>query len=199
MNCLQKAQPPFIFNSTLLDCQALLLEKTLDHPDPSISEPTIKFWKSTYGKLLQKDYPKCMFHVLEKLSRIGKISLLKHDAEVHQKCHAAQQIYRGASATGNCMVTTMNNMSSKRVKLIEQDEGESNCSGSFSKRVRLELTEHQKEVRRAQRGKERDCSGHGPGIRTYTSLDFSQTNDDSQDLKDIRNTETILEMLKRPL
>lgn len=198
LNCLQKAQPPFEFNSALLNCQALLLEKTLDHPDSSISEPTIKFWKSTYGKIPQKDYPKCLYHVLEKLSRAGKINLFKHDAKLHQKCHAAQQLYRGASALGNCVVTTMNR-SSKRLKLVEQEEGGSNCSGSYSKKARLELTEHQKEVRRAQQGKERDCSGHGPGIRTYTSLDFSQNNDDSQELEDIRNTETILEMLKRPI
>ena len=36
-----------------------------------------------------------------------------------------------------------------------------------------ELIEHQNEVRRAQQGREKDCSGHGPGIRTYTSVDFS--------------------------
>lgn len=61
-----------------------------------------------------------------------------------------------------------------------------------------ELTEHQKEVRRAQQGKTRDCEGRGPGIRTYTSVDFSQGNEDeSQESQDILNADTILERLKR--
>lgn len=61
-----------------------------------------------------------------------------------------------------------------------------------------ELTEHQKEVRRAQQGKTRDCEGRGPGIRTYTSVDFSQGNEDeSQENQDILNADTILERLKR--
>ncbi|KAL6548573.1 hypothetical protein OROGR_008994 [Orobanche gracilis] len=54
-----------------------------------------------------------------------------------------------------------------------------------AKRRRSELTEHQKEVRRAQQGRARDCSGHGPGIRTYTSVDFSQGNEESQDSLDM--------------
>ena len=50
-----------------------------------------------------------------------------------------------------------------------------------AKRKRGELTEHQKEVRRAQQGRTRDSSGHGPCIQTYTALDFSQGNEESQD------------------
>lgn len=70
-------------------------------------------------------------------------------------------------------------------------------SSQSSKRKRLELTEHQKEVRRAQQGMERDSSGHGPGIRTYTCVDFSQGNEESQDSQEIRNPESILEKLIR--
>lgn len=46
------------------------------------------------------------------------------------------------------------------------------------------LTEHQKEVRRAQQGREWDCGGHGPGIRTYTNVDFSQGNDELPETQD---------------
>lgn len=53
-------------------------------------------------------------------------------------------------------------------------------------------------MRRAQQGKLTDCSGHGPGIRTYTSADFSQGNhEDSQDSQDIRDSVLILDLLKR--
>jgi telomere-associated protein RIF1 len=64
----------------------------------------------------------------------------------------------------------------------------------------LELTEHQKEVRRAQQGRERDTGGHGPGIRTYTNADFSQGLDDSQESLDaIRDSEAILELLRKTI
>lgn len=81
----------------------------------------------------------------------------------------------------------------KRVELVKDHE-----KSLGNKRKRLELTEHQKEVRRAQQGRSRDCEGRGPGVRTYTSVDFSQgTEDESQESQDLRNTEAILEMLKR--
>lgn len=81
-------------------------------------------------------------------------------------------------------MTATHNKSSKRIWLMEDavnqlQQEEKLCPSS--KRNRLELTEHQKEVRRAQQGRERDCCGRGPGIRTYTSVDFSQGNEDSQE------------------
>lgn len=66
-----------------------------------------------------------------------------------------------------------------------------------SKRKRPELTERQKEVRRAQQGRVRDCDGRGPGIRTYTSVDFSQGNEESQESQEIRDADSILEMLRK--
>uniref|UniRef100_A0A7N0U838 Uncharacterized protein n=1 Tax=Kalanchoe fedtschenkoi TaxID=63787 RepID=A0A7N0U838_KALFE len=198
LNSLSKAQPPFVFNSKLLKFQAALLQKALNHPNPSISEPTIKFWNSTYGKQLLVDYPQCLLFVLDKLSKAGKISLFKQGASVLQKCLGAQQLSNSGLTTGKGIITTTNNRNSKRVELVGKDTMGPECSGSKSKRTKLELTEHQREVRRAQQGKERDCNGHGPGIRTYTSLDFSQSNDNSQELEDVRNAESILEMLKRP-
>lgn len=80
------------------------------------------------------------------------------------------------------------------MELVE-DIGKKGCLGL--KRKKSELTEHQKEVRRAQQGRERDCNGHGPGIRTYTGVDFSQGNEESQDSEDIRDAESILELLRR--
>lgn len=65
-----------------------------------------------------------------------------------------------------------------------------------SKRKRPDLTEHQKEVRQAQQGRARDCNGHGPGVLTYTSADFSQTNEESQESQGIRDADSILEMLR---
>ncbi|KAK6941695.1 hypothetical protein RJ641_027072 [Dillenia turbinata] len=63
------------------------------------------------------------------------------------------------------------------------------------KRKRLGLTEHQKEVRPAQQGRERDCSGHGPSIPTYADVDFSQGNEESQESQEIRNADSILQMI----
>lgn len=76
---------------------------------------------------------------------------------------------------------------------------EDHGKGLGFKRKKLELTEHQKEVRRAQQGRSRDCEGRGPGVRTYTSVDFSQgmEEESQEESQDLRNTEAILEMLKR--
>lgn len=97
-------------------------------------------------------------------------------------------------------MTATNSWNSKRVELVEDTANQfepENRLASSSKRKRVGLTEHQKEVRRAQQGRGMDCSGHGPGIRTYTSVDFSQGNEDSQESQEIRDPESILEMLRR--
>ncbi|XP_057508654.1 uncharacterized protein LOC130791508 [Actinidia eriantha] len=194
LNGLQSRRPPLTFDSSFLKLQAPLLKRTLDHPNPSISEPTITFWNSTYA-LEKLDYPPNLLSVLDKLSRNGRINLCKRTFPFIGKCNSktnAPQRYRVSTATQN--------RSSKRVKLLEGKANgiEDNDKQSFCpKRKRQELTEHQKEVRRAQQGRERDCSGHGPGIRTYTALDFSQGNEESQDSQEIRDAESILEMLSR--
>lgn len=77
------------------------------------------------------------------------------------------------------------------------DPGDKAKPSPSLKRKRLELTEHQKEVRRAQQGREKDSNGHGPGIRTYTSVDFSQGNEESQESQEFQNTESILGKLRR--
>ncbi|KAI9192702.1 hypothetical protein LWI28_026782 [Acer negundo] len=189
LNSLLRSQPPIIFNSSFLKLQACLLEKTLDHPNSSISEPTINFWNSTYGKQLVLEYPQNLLHVLDKLSRNVRINLCMRSQPFLKRCHSA---IRDISTPQKYKVTATHNRSSKRIELMEATVNRSN-----PRRKKLELTEHQKEVRWAQQGRDGDCSGHGPGIRTYTSLDFSQGNDDSQESQDTRNPEAILEMLRR--
>ncbi|XWS17107.1 hypothetical protein CRYUN_Cryun33cG0039400 [Craigia yunnanensis] len=196
LNCLQRSQPPITFDSSFLKLQACLLEKTLGHPNTSISDHTIIFWNSTYGKQINLEYPQNLRHVLDKLSRNGRIILYNRRKSFLVRCSTLEK----NTAPQSCKVIATQNRSSKRVELMEGMIGEFNQKDkppSFPKRKRPELTEHQKEVRRAQEGKERDCSGHGPGIRTYTSLDFSQGNEDSQENQDIRDSEAMLEMLRK--
>ncbi|XP_050264666.1 uncharacterized protein LOC126708773 isoform X2 [Quercus robur] len=184
-------------NWSSCDIKAPLLEKTLEHPNPSISEPTITFWNSTYGEQIKLDYPQSLLHVIDKLSRNGKINLRKRSLSYLERCcsrlgvNTALQRYR---------VTATHNISSKRVEFVEDTVNQLQHEEKLSRRLKrksLELTEHQKEVRRAQQGRERDCSGRGPGIQTYTNVDFSQGNEDSQESQEIRDPESIMEMLKR--
>ena len=195
LNCLQRSWPPITFDSSFLKLQACLLEKTLGHPNSSISDPTTIFWNSTYGKQMNLEYPQNLLHVLDKLSRNGRINIHNRSKSFLVRCSTLEKNI----APQSCKVTATQNRSSKRVEL-EGMIGQFNQKYKprlFSKRKRLELTEHQKEVRRAQQGRERDCSGHGPGIRTYTSLDFSQRNEESQESRDIRDSEAMLEMLRK--
>lgn len=195
---LRSSQPPIIFDSAFLKLQAPLLKETLDHPNPSISEPTITFWNSTYGEQIKLDYPQSLLHVLDKLSRNGRINLHRRSLPFLERCYSrlgvdtAAQRYR--------VSTAKHNKSSKRVEFVEDTVNQLNPVEKLSsrlKRKRLELTEHQKEVRRAQQGRDRDCYGHGPGIRTYTSVDFSQGNEDSQESQEIQNPESFLETLQK--
>lgn len=185
LNSLRSSWPPINFDSSFLKLQAPLLESTLDHPNSAISEPTIKFWNSTYGEQIQLNYPKSLIPILDKLSRNGAIKLFRAS---HFKLDDGQQGYR---------VTATPNLGSKRVELAGGSQKDCQHNNSSSKRKRPELTEHQKEVRRAQQGRGRDCDGRGPGIRTYTSVDFSQGNEESQESQEIRNADAILEMLRK--
>ncbi|KAJ9557965.1 hypothetical protein OSB04_012579 [Centaurea solstitialis] len=153
---LQINQPLINFNSTFLRLQATLLESTLDHPNSLISDPTIAFWNSTYGQQTKLDYPQNLLPVLDKLFRNSKINLCRKS---HPKPDAAK-------------ITATLNRCVKRVELVDDRAKELG-----SKRRKLELTERQKEVRRAQQGRSKDCEGRGPGVRTYTSVDFSQGNE----------------------
>ncbi|KAJ8753197.1 hypothetical protein K2173_017786 [Erythroxylum novogranatense] len=194
LNCLMMSQPPIRYDSGFLKLQADLLKKTLDHPNPAIADLTIKYWNSTYGKQFDLEYPRSLLDLLDKLSRKKRIKLQEKNLPFLVKCQSPSDI----SAQKHKVTTA--HKSTKRIELMEDlkdhsEQGNEHCS--FSKRKRLELTEHQKEVRRAQQGREMDCNGHGPGIRTYTTVDFSQGNEDSQESQEIRNPDSILEMLRR--
>ncbi|XP_038700886.1 uncharacterized protein LOC119997769 [Tripterygium wilfordii] len=182
--CLRRCQPPIVFDSASLKLHAPLLEMTLDHPNSSISEPTIAFWNSTYGEQINLQFPQNLVNVLDKLSRNKRITLQKRNLPFLVKCQSTSEVL----ARHRYRATATNNSISKRVELVEDTLNQSEqtvkvCSSL--KRKRIELTEHQKEVRRAQQGRERDCSGHGAGIKTYTNVDFSQGNGDSQESQEI--------------
>ncbi|GFQ00452.1 hypothetical protein PHJA_002189200 [Phtheirospermum japonicum] len=183
LNALQQSQPSIKFDSSFLKSQEPLLERALDHPNRAISESTINFWNSTYGARNNLEFPKNLVPVLDKLSRNGKINICSRN-------HHLQ--YNVTNTLKKC---------SKRVEIVGNpisgpEDFEEIYLGAKRKR-RPELTEHQKEVRRAQQGRATDCNGHGPGIRTYTSVDFSQGNEESQDSPDIRDAESILGMLRK--
>lgn len=187
LNCLQMSWPPINFDSSFLKLQAPLLETTLDHPNISISEPTIKFWNSTYGDQMKLNYPQTLVPILDKLSRNGKIKL----------CGRRLSKLDDISGPQRYKVTTTLNQGSKRVELVGDKVRGCQHDSLSSKRKRPELTERQKEVRRAQQGRVRDCDGRGPGIRTYTSVDFSQGNEESQESQEFRDADSILEMLRK--
>nr|GME05980.1 telomere-associated protein RIF1-like [Ipomoea batatas] len=175
---LQKSQPVMNFDSSFLKLQVPLLEKTLDHPNLEISNPSIQFWNATYGEQINLQYPENLLPILDKLSRNGKLTLCR-------KTIPAPNRYKVSASLNRC---------SKRVEFV--DENTKVYPGR--KRKHAELTEHQKEVRRAQQGRHSDSIGRGPGIRTYTSVDFSQDNEESQEeSQDIRDADSTLEMLQR--
>lgn len=200
LSCLRRSQPPISFGSAFLKLYEPLFEKTLDHPYPSISEPTINFWNFTFGEQYILEFPPSLLPVLDKLSRNGKLKLQKRSLPFLQKCNSKNDVY---DALKECKVTSKHNSTSKRVEILldhrkhpEQKEAPLPLN---LKRKRLELTEHQKEVKRAQQGKEMDSGGHGPGIRTYTNLDFSQGHEDSQESQELRDSEAILQMLRKAI
>ncbi|KRH20156.1 hypothetical protein GLYMA_13G160200v4, partial [Glycine max] len=141
-----------------------LFKKTLDHPYPSISEPTINFWNCTFGQQIILDFPSSLLCVLDKLSRNGRLKLQKRSLPCLQKCHSHEE---ANDALEGCRDSPKHNWTSKRVELVLDTLKEAPPPLSFKKR-RLELTEHLKGVRRAQQGRERDTGGRGPGIRIYT-------------------------------
>lgn len=171
---LQRSQPSIQFDSSFLNFQQPLLERALDHPIPAISEAAVNFWNSTYGVQTKLDFPKSLVPVLDKLSRNGKIKICGRN-HYTDDCISSLEGYKVTNTLKKC---------SKRVEILGSPVQGSKVSDDIylgAKRKRPELTEHQKEVRRAQQGRAMDSNGHGPGIRTYTPADFSQGNEESQD------------------
>ncbi|KAI4380463.1 hypothetical protein MLD38_006652 [Melastoma candidum] len=160
LRCSTRSQPKIEFNSSLLKVQARLLEQTLRHSKQSISDPAVGLWNSTYGVQTNLDYPKTLLPILDSLWR-------------------SDRIYLGNVRGMHQTMTMTRNRTSKRVELAAPDH--SSKQMARKKQKGTELTEHQKEVRAAQLGRSMDCEGRGPGVRTYTILDFSQGNEDSQE------------------
>ncbi|XP_073156467.1 uncharacterized protein [Henckelia pumila] len=188
---LLQCQSSLKFDASMLKLQQPLLERTLDHPNPTISEPTISFWNSTYGEQIKLDFPQNLLPMLDKLYRSGKIKLC------NRTCHMEDNINRLPRSK---VLATLNKCSKRVENIGNPTHGSQRDFDKLkfsTKRKQSELTEHQREVKRAQQGRARDCNGHGPGIRTYTAVDFSQGNEESQDSEDIRDSESILEMLKK--
>ncbi|KAJ6435801.1 hypothetical protein OIU84_000929 [Salix udensis] len=114
LDCLRRCQPPIVFDSSLLKLQAPLLEKTLDHPKATISELTVTFWNSTYGKQIKLDYPESLLDILDKLSRNKRINLRPKSLQFLVKCHPVSEVTARRSR-----VTATNSRNSKRVELVE--------------------------------------------------------------------------------
>lgn len=153
LNSLQRSWPPITFDSSFLKFQASLLEKTLDHLNFTISENTINFWNCTYGEQVHLDYPQNLLPVLDKLSRNEKINICKTKLASNGKaCSGVTSSF----ADERCTVTATLSHCSKRVELLGDAINDLlgiNKLQLSSKREWSELTEHQKEVRRAQQGR----------------------------------------------
>ncbi|KAF5203455.1 Telomere-associated protein rif1 [Thalictrum thalictroides] len=196
LSSMERSQPPIIFDSSFLKVQAPVLETTLDSPILAIAESTITFWNHTYGNQVNLDYRRSLLPVLDKLSRKGKLNIYRSSPTLIVNDRSKEVM----SAPLRYRVAATQNKISKRVELMEDRQNDFRSTNKLVpglKRRKFELTEHQKEVRRAQQGRDRDCSGHGPGIRTYTSVDFSQGNEESQESQELRDPESILEMLRK--
>ncbi|KAL1563425.1 hypothetical protein AAHA92_05893 [Salvia divinorum] len=174
LKCLQQGQPSVQFDSSFLSFQAPLLERTLDHPNSVISAATTNFWNSTYGLQSKLEFPKALVPTLDKLSRYGILKICRRN-HYEEDCTSNLDRYKVTNTLKKC---------SKIVEILRNPvHGSKGCDNINlgAKRKRVELTEHQKEVRRAQQGRTRDSNGRGPCIQTYTALDFSQGNEESQD------------------
>ncbi|CAN6449821.1 unnamed protein product [Victoria cruziana] len=185
LDCTERSQPPLIYDSSLLHLQAPLLGAGLDHSHVPIANATVSFWNRTYAKGISLSYPSCLLPVLDKLYRGGKLHLRK----IHE--------FEDAGTLGGSnwlTVTATQKQNSKRVSFVKDDQNVKfvKVPALGLKRKKMELTEHQREVKRLQQGRGRDCTGHGPGVKTYTSMDFSQGNEDSQDTEEPLDANAIL-------
>ncbi|XP_031481646.1 uncharacterized protein LOC116251483 isoform X2 [Nymphaea colorata] len=190
LDCMERSHPPLIYDSSLLHLQAPLLFAGLDHSHATIANATISFWNRTYAKGISLSYPSCLLPVLDKLSRGGKLHLRK----IPDEFEAAET----SSGPKWLTVTATQKKNSKRVSFMKDDKNVEfvKVPALGLKRKKMELTEHQREVKRLQQGRGRDCMGHGPGLKTYTSMDFSQGNEHSQDTEEPLDADAILKKLR---
>ncbi|XP_057874103.2 uncharacterized protein LOC131080028 [Cryptomeria japonica] len=84
----------------------------------------------------------------------------------------------------------------KKLEFMEDSPQDYVSIPSTVKRKQCPLTDHQREVKRAQRGRGMDTMGHGPGIKTYTAADFSQGNGDSEEPEEFNLADIIFDKCK---
>ncbi|KAH9329689.1 hypothetical protein KI387_001797, partial [Taxus chinensis] len=284
LNCLQKCQPPIIFDSNFLSLQAPLLVAAFQHIHSPIANHTVAFWEATYGNAHLLTYPTSLVPVLRNLlqkvkinlpgfsvsmkgqlplascstecangdileqsnnfsnylktidihrphqdfensntpdhqSAVNKLTSIRANnsnakvASIHirgseqRECsHLAEKILsrslQGVSSSqkgGSVQMTQKASLSQGRKKLEFMDESPKDYVSipSTVKRKQCPLTDHQREVKRAQRGCGIDTMGHGPGIKTYTAADFSQGNGDSEEPEEFNLADIILNKCKK--
>nr|CAD1827722.1 unnamed protein product [Ananas comosus var. bracteatus] len=185
LDCLKRSQPPILFNSSFLDPQASLLQTTLGHPHPPISDVTIEFWRTTYNRKVSLRYPSCLLPTLEKLSRSGRIIL--------QKDSAANDAFSCKERRGSSRTPAVSNAQKRPLSVIasefENDHGLVNLYKGFKrKRFKSENgpIKGMKHVERFEDVSGSDCR-----------MDTMSASNNLSERKEPRKPEYIMEMLRR--
>ncbi|EFJ17162.1 hypothetical protein SELMODRAFT_421171 [Selaginella moellendorffii] len=197
LSCLQRCQPEMVFDSDLLFLQASSLACALEHPYDPISNRTLAFWEETYARTPALSYPSSLLPSLAKLKSQVAITLpglVASDLEpyttqimpgsldaqsMENRTPEATPLKKvfSAAATGGQVLAT-DEIPRKKVRLSNAGrmEMEDKSSGYVvipsQPQKELALTDHQKEVRKLQREQ-------GAGVKTYTTVDFSQADFDT--------------------
>nr|CAD1827761.1 unnamed protein product [Ananas comosus var. bracteatus] len=185
LDCLKRSQPPILFNSSFLETQASLLQTTLGHPHPPISDVTIEFWRTTYNRKVSLRYPSCLLPTLEKLSRSGRIIL--------QKDSAANDAFSCKERRGSSRTPAVSNAQKRPLSVIasefENDHGLVNLYKGFKrKRFKSENgpIKGMKHVERFEDVSGSDCR-----------MDTMSASNNLSERKEPRKPEYIMEMLRR--
>ncbi|OAY66777.1 hypothetical protein ACMD2_12024 [Ananas comosus] len=185
LDCLTRSQPPILFNSSFLETQASLLQTTLGHPHPPISDVTIEFWRTTYNRKVSLRYPSCLLPTLEKLSRSGRIIL--------QKDSAANDAFSCKQRRGSSRTPAVSNAQKRPLSVIasefENDHGLVNLYKGFKrKRFKSENgpIKGMKHVERFEDVSGSDCR-----------MDTMSASNNLSERKEPRKPEYIMEMLRR--
>lgn len=195
LDCIQRIQPPIVFDSVFLEIQAPLLQIAFDHPYTPISDATVAFWRSTYGNQTKLYFPHCLLTVLDKLFRQGRISFRKGSFPVNSS--AAKEV-KGAEQ--RYQVTATGKRSSKRIEFTENNENDievANVTLLGSERKRLKIVEHQRKVSAAHPETKRDRNRQHHTVKTCTNIDLSLDNADTRLGYGPRNSSSILKMLRK--
>eukprot|EP00268_Persea_americana_P038248 TRINITY_DN37850_c0_g1_i1.p1 TRINITY_DN37850_c0_g1~~TRINITY_DN37850_c0_g1_i1.p1 ORF type:complete len:1165 (+),score=200.38 TRINITY_DN37850_c0_g1_i1:465-3497(+) len=193
LDCFWRIQPPIIFDSVLLNLQAPLLQITLDHPYAPISDATIAFWKSTYGKKRKLHFPQCLLPVLDKLSRNGRIRFHKGSTSFSVNSSAVLEVI---GAQPRYRVTAIQQRNSKRVGFTE-DTGNGIDSPLGLEKKRLKLAENQRKASADYLEIDGASNCNSPRVKTCKILDFTHGNPDLHVQNELRNSHSILKRLRK--